>query len=147
METTLRRAKWHPPPPPTPRRARRRQQQQPQKLEALFGQERAFRYDVPPVVLLNSGGRGRGEEWEREREGGDGVWEEKWRFQGDVLRAECKFLRMERQMAVKRLERERVFMDSTLKSALHSLISVSALFFIYRNYDTVINVVLFMYLF
>ncbi|KAL8140183.1 hypothetical protein V2J09_006204 [Rumex salicifolius] len=112
---TLRRAKWQ---PPTPRRPRRRQQQQ-GKLETLFGQEREFSYATPPVVLLNSG-RERSEEEGEEKLG---IWEDKWRFQAEMLRAECKFLRMERQIDVRRLDRERVFMETTLKSALHSLIS------------------------
>ncbi|GMH00036.1 hypothetical protein Nepgr_001875 [Nepenthes gracilis] len=144
MATTMRRPKWHPPPPPTPRilhlprRTRRKQPtnetiQGPRrprigKLETLFDQERRFANSAPPLVLLNSGERGgRGsvvEESEEEREsGGDGTLEEKWRFQAEILRAECKLLRIEREIVVKKSERERVFIEKTLKSAVHALIS------------------------
>ncbi|GAB4835232.1 hypothetical protein Ancab_000141 [Ancistrocladus abbreviatus] len=106
------------------------------KLECLFDQEQWFSYGAPPpIVFLNSSGGGgsrrlveeTGDEEEveqRETSGGGGISEEdKWRFQAEILRAECKFLRMERGIAVKKLERERAFMETTLKSAVHTLIS------------------------
>ncbi|GAB4856029.1 hypothetical protein Ancab_024668 [Ancistrocladus abbreviatus] len=109
------------------------------KLECLFDQERKFSYSTrPPIVLLNSSverdRRRRAveesddkevvEAVERENERGGGILEEeKWRFQAEILRAECKFLRMEREIAVKKLERERAFVETTLKSAAHTLIS------------------------
>ena len=52
--------------------------------------------------------------------------EEKWKFQAEMLRAECNLLRMEKEIAVKKLERTRVKMETTLRSALHTLVSVSA---------------------
>lgn len=148
--TATRRAKWqYPPPPPTPRilhlprRPRRRptktvaskpasaeaRRDRQGKLEALFDQERAFsRTGVPIVVLDYDGG-----ECERRRvrveesgsEGGGGVVEEKWRFQAEMLRAECNLLRMEREIAVKKLGRRRVKMERTLRSAVQTLVSVS----------------------
>lgn len=85
-------------------------------------EERAFSHSVPPVVLLNSGRRERVNEAEEdERESG----EEKWRFQAEMLRAECNLLRMEREIAIKKLHKERGLLHSSLKSALHALLSVS----------------------
>lgn len=49
--------------------------------------------------------------------------EEKWRFQAEMLRAECNLLRMEREIAVKLLERERSLLQRSLKSAVHTLLS------------------------
>lgn len=43
----------------------------------------------------------------------------------EILRAECKFLRMEREVALKKLERNRVQMERTLRSAVQTLVSVS----------------------
>ena len=85
-------------------------------------------------MLLSHGG----EECERRRErveereytgGGLGLEEEKWRFQAEMLRAECNLLRMEKEIAVKKLERTRVKMERTLRSAIHALLSVSTLSF------------------
>ncbi|XP_057954110.1 uncharacterized protein LOC131148426 [Malania oleifera] len=118
--STTRRPKWHPPAPPTPkiihfsRRHRRkparsaagrptssrdselRRMTQTAKLSTLFDQERTFSRTVP-LVLLDSGDcRERRERVEEEGEGGR-LGEEKWRFQAEILRAECNFLRMERE--------------------------------------------------
>ena len=72
--------------------------------------------------VMVSGGGGGG--------GGDrkmaALEEEKWRFQAEMLRAECNLLRMEKEIAVKKLERTRVKLERTLKSAVHSLVSVSS---------------------
>lgn len=108
------------------------------KLESLFGQEREFsRTGVVPIVVLNSAscaerrervedGGGDYEAGERGEGGGEVVFaEEKWRFQAEMLRAECNFLRMEREFALKKLERNRVQMETTLRSAVQTLISVS----------------------
>ncbi|KAL2501870.1 myosin-related [Forsythia ovata] len=98
------------------------------KLESLFDQENDFE---SPIVLLNlnlnsksSSGSERSvrveEKEDREREecgGGGGLEEEKWRFQAKNLRAECNVLRMERKFALKKLERNRVKMERTLRSA------------------------------
>lgn len=64
-----------------------------------------------------------------EGEGGCGelaVEEEKWRFQAEMMRAECNLLRMEKHIAVKKLQRTRVKMEKSLRSAVHNLLSVSA---------------------
>lgn len=59
-----------------------------------------------------------------EEDGGGGqLAEEKWRFQAEILRAECNFLRMERKFALKKLEKNRVRIERTLKSALQNLAS------------------------
>lgn len=82
------------------------------KLESLFDQEREFSRTCPAVVLANNG---------------SGVAAEKWRFQVEMLRAECNFLRMEREFALKKLERNRVKMERTLHSAVNTLLSVSTI--------------------
>ncbi|KAI4306721.1 hypothetical protein L6164_029975 [Bauhinia variegata] len=150
MSTTAasRRAKWHyPPPPPTPkilhlpRRPRRRPTKAPAgkltsgeprrdrtgKLETLFDQERRFGRNVPIVLFDYSG------ESERRREkveisengnpGGLVLEEEKWRFQAEMLRAECNLLRMEKDSLVKKLGRTRAKVERTLKSAVQTLVS------------------------
>ncbi|XP_011657638.1 centrosomal protein of 83 kDa isoform X2 [Cucumis sativus] len=87
------------------------------KLEALFGQEREFLKESFPVVLMDP---------EREREGyggGAAAAEEKWRFQAEMLRAECNLLRMEREITNKKLEKMKSRMERTLKSAVQALVS------------------------
>ncbi|KAJ3702873.1 hypothetical protein LUZ61_006578 [Rhynchospora tenuis] len=49
--------------------------------------------------------------------------EEKWRFQAEMLRAECNFLRMEREVAVRKLDRHRNQMETALRSAVDTLVS------------------------
>jgi hypothetical protein len=51
--------------------------------------------------------------------------EEKWRFQAEILRAECNFLRMEREVALRKLDRHRGQMEAALRSAVETLVSVS----------------------
>lgn len=64
--------------------------------------------------------------------GGSNIFEEeKWMFQAEILRAECNLLRMEREFALKKLERNRVKMEKTLRSAVQTLVSVSSQFFFY----------------
>ncbi|TXG73285.1 hypothetical protein EZV62_001864 [Acer yangbiense] len=149
--TTTRRPKWqYPQAPPTPRilQLPRRPRKKPPKttfpgklvrerkgkLEALFDQEREFSRGVVPVVLLNTGDeceerRGRVvvvvEEEERESEAAAAVVmeEEKWRFQAEMLRAECNLLRIEREVAVKKMERRRVQVERVLRSAIQTLVS------------------------
>ena len=53
--------------------------------------------------------------------------EERWRVEAEILRAECNFLRMEREVAVKKLEKSKVHMERALRSAVQTLISVSFL--------------------
>ncbi|GJN30719.1 hypothetical protein PR202_gb19052 [Eleusine coracana subsp. coracana] len=49
--------------------------------------------------------------------------EEKWRFQAEILRAECNFLRMEREVALRKLDRHRGQMEAALKSAVETLVT------------------------
>ncbi|XP_030522370.2 uncharacterized protein LOC115735313 [Rhodamnia argentea] len=109
------------------------------KLEALFDQERKFlRCGASvPIVLLEHRDEKRdriedrgGSECEEEEGGGGGrgrgeaaVEEEKWRFQAEVLRAECNLLRMEREIAVKKLDRTRINFERSLKCAIQTLIN------------------------
>ncbi|XP_058199311.1 uncharacterized protein LOC131314579 isoform X2 [Rhododendron vialii] len=159
ITATTRKSKWHPtpPPPPSPKilnLPRRTRRKQPRKaagkttggagrLDSLFEQERAFSRTVP-VVLLNSGGGGERRERVEEREeggGGGGVkeGEEKWRFQAEMLRAECNFLRVEREFALKKLERNRVKMERTLRSAVMTLVSGRKKIYEGKNADVVIE--------
>ncbi|KAG4183519.1 hypothetical protein ERO13_A09G113700v2 [Gossypium hirsutum] len=152
MGTSItRRAKWqYPPAQPTPRilhlpRRPRRKAPKPgpskqptwQKdrkgvLERFFDQERSFASGAVPVMLLtpreSEEERRRGRVEEEEKRGNTHnsvvfVEEEKWRFQAEMLRAECNLLRMERKIAIKKMERRRVHMERTLKSALEILLS------------------------
>ncbi|KAL3529908.1 hypothetical protein ACH5RR_009230 [Cinchona calisaya] len=125
------------------------------KLERLFGQEREFsRSDCTnvPIVLLNSSAssfesllsgmrRDRVEQEEEEGmcgESGEFV-EEKWKFQAEILRAECNFLRMEREVALKKLERNRVQMERILRSAVQTLISGKKKIFEGKNVSAVLD--------
>lgn len=152
MSTVSRRTKWHPTPPPPPspkilhlprrRRTHRRKQTKPQNNPLLLMNQRydlsykgsleSLLYQEPhgvPLELLNSSveRRERVEEREddEEEEGCGGFAEEKWRFQAEMLRAECNLLRMEREFALKKLEKNRVKMETTLRSAVQTLQSVS----------------------
>ncbi|KAL4282962.1 hypothetical protein GQ457_16G006510 [Hibiscus cannabinus] len=141
-----RRAKWkYPPAQPAPRiihLPRRPRRKAPkvshselpgsQKLlESLFDQERSFTRRSVPVVLVSPResdderrrGRVTEEEKRETRCGVAFVEEEKWMFQAEMLRAECNLLRMERKIAVKKMERRRVHMERTLKSAAQILLS------------------------
>ncbi|KAJ9164335.1 hypothetical protein P3X46_023926 [Hevea brasiliensis] len=139
---TARRPKWqYPPAPPTPRilhSPRRKpptkasaaksgsQRNRKGKLETLFDQEREFTRGVMPIVTVSGGGDDRCEEERRERvEKSESVVmeEEKWRFQAEMLRAECNLLRMEREIAVKKMERRRIQVERALRSAVHTLLS------------------------
>lgn len=111
------------------------------KLERLFGEEREFSGTGVPVVLLNASsvssssvGLSLCSGERRERVGNavveEGFVEEKWKFQAEMLRAECNFLRKERELALRKLEKNKVQMQRTLRSAVETLISVSILPFI-----------------
>ena len=50
---------------------------------------------------------------------------EKWRFQAEMLRAECDVLLMEREVALRKLDRHRGKMEAALKSAVEMLVSVN----------------------
>ncbi|KAK9273940.1 hypothetical protein L1049_018752 [Liquidambar formosana] len=106
-----------------------RRHQRGKKLEALFDEERSFSKDVP-IVLLNAGGecvrreRVVEEDCEEVQEKERGAVEGRERtVEVEILRAECKFLRMEREVALKKLERNRVQMERTLRSAVQTLVS------------------------
>ncbi|KAL2540909.1 myosin-related [Abeliophyllum distichum] len=119
-------------------------------LESLFDQENDFE---PPIVLLNSNLNSKSssgserrvrveekEEREGEECGGVGGFEEdKWRFQAEILRAECNFLRMEREFAMKKLERNRVKMERTLRSAVQTLVSGRNKIFEGKNVSAVLE--------
>lgn len=79
------------------------------KLGVLFDEEREFR-------------RGRVDD-RVDGVGAEEVEEEKWRFQAEMLRAECNLLRIEREVAVKKMERRRVQVERLLRSAVQSLLS------------------------
>ncbi|OWM69179.1 uncharacterized protein LOC116210392 [Punica granatum] len=113
----------------------RRDRKDDTKLEALFEEEREFLKGGEgkggggsvPVVLF--GDYDDGEMRRREGSGGDGAEveeeeeEDKWRFQAEVLRAECNLLRMEKEIAVRKLDRSRVYLERTLRSAIEALVS------------------------
>ncbi|KAM0891137.1 hypothetical protein ACQ4PT_026589 [Festuca glaucescens] len=57
----------------------------------------------------------------QERDAGE--QEDKWRFQAEILRAECNFLRMEREVALRKLDCHRGQMEAALKTAVETLAS------------------------
>ncbi|KAK7312165.1 hypothetical protein VNO77_35826 [Canavalia gladiata] len=149
-----RRPKWHhhPPPPPTPRilhfprrprrrhpagGARREVTSNNNKLETLFDREK--RASVPIVVLDQCERRRERVESMNENQNGSALEEEKWKFQAEMLRAECNLLRMEKEIAVKKLERSRVKMETILRSALHTLVSGRMKICEGRNIDMVLD--------
>ncbi|KAK9079387.1 hypothetical protein SSX86_001058 [Deinandra increscens subsp. villosa] len=103
-----------PPPPPTPAKIINLP-----RRYCVSGRRRKSK--EAEVVVLDVAERRR-ERVEAE-EGGGGGGEERWRFQAEILRAECRVLRMERKVALKKLERNRVRIETTLKSALENLAS------------------------
>ncbi|XP_008801695.2 myosin heavy chain, embryonic smooth muscle isoform-like [Phoenix dactylifera] len=133
-----RRGKWHPPPVPTPRIIHL------PRRSRLSGPPKAPASKVRPTTRLPPGsGRNLGALLDEERslsgghserrakvevaalsgESGGDSGEERWRFQAEILRAECNFLRMERAMALRKLERNRSQMEAALRSAMETLIS------------------------
>lgn len=110
---------------PQPRPAR------PVNLGALFEMERRVRglesAPASPPPCSRAPARS------QEEEDDDGEQEEKWRFQAEILRAECNFLRMEREVALRKLDRHRGQMEAALKSAVETLVSV-------RKYTTHVHV-------
>lgn len=92
------------------------------KLEALFHQERSFHHE-------EEGGRRRGKVADgREISRSSPVDEAKWRFQAEMLRSECNLLRVEKEIAMKKMERRKKRMERTLRSAVLILLSVSVFF-------------------
>lgn len=82
-----------------------------EKLGTLFERERRFRRS----------GEGRVEMVDA----GEGV--KAWMFQEEVLRAECNVLRMEKEIAVKKLRSSRLSTEKILRSAIQALIEVRTL--------------------
>lgn len=96
------------------------------KLEVLFHQERSFDRGGGPVVMDE--GRRRERVAEGREIGGSSsseVDEAKWRFQTEMLRSECNLLRIEKEIALKKMERRKKRMEKTLRSAVNTLLSVS----------------------
>ncbi|GAB2246119.1 hypothetical protein Droror1_Dr00001612 [Drosera rotundifolia] len=132
-----RKKKWAPPPRILHLTRRSRRRKQPTKNVAsksnfdsdpvhrmspngeLFDQQRSFAYWVPPLA----GPREKVVERRHCDGGGGGGGKERWRFEVEMLRAECKCLRMEKEIAVKRLEKESGLMERTIRGSIHSLIS------------------------
>jgi len=102
-------------------RAQHRPAPPPVNLGALFEMERRVRglESAPASPPPCSRAPARSQE-------DDGEQEEKWRFQAEILRAECNFLRMEREVALRKLDRHRGQMEAALKSAVETLVSVNA---------------------
>ncbi|PIN02676.1 hypothetical protein CDL12_24809 [Handroanthus impetiginosus] len=161
MSTASRRTKWHPtpPPPPTPKilhfplsRRTRRKQTKPTtqqhlnnnplllmhqkylsykgKLENLFDEEN----NESPMEILNSNSNSKRRERVEEQEE-----EEEEKLQAEILRAECNFLRMEREFALKKLEKNRVKMERTLRSAVQTLASGRKKIFEGKNVNSVLE--------
>ncbi|CAN6285163.1 unnamed protein product [Urochloa humidicola] len=98
----------------------------PVNLGALFEMERRVRglesapASPPPPPPCSRAPPARSQEDDGEQEEDE---EEKWRFQAEILRAECNFLRMEREVALRKLDRHRGQMEAALKSAVETLVS------------------------
>ncbi|CAL9116904.1 unnamed protein product [Musa acuminata var. zebrina] len=126
-----RNGRWQPPPAPTilnlprlPRRSRAAAPRNPgldRNVGDLPDRERSARPPPPPpppqVMMVEAEATSAGESR------GDSGGEERWRFQAEILRAECNFLRMEREVALRKLERNRTEMEIALKSAMETLVS------------------------
>ncbi|KAJ4882177.1 myosin-related [Raphanus sativus] len=98
------------------------------KLEALFHQERSFDRGGGGPVLMEAGRRREKVAEGREIGGSltspsNEVDEAKWRFQTEMLRSECNLLRIEKEIALKKMERRKKRMEKTLRSAVHTLLS------------------------
>ncbi|CAL9128854.1 unnamed protein product [Musa textilis] len=118
-----RNGRWEIAPPPRilnlPQRSRRSRAAAPpeQRLDWKLGEllDQEWSATPPPSPLrwgMSSGGTA-----------GDSSGEERWRFQAEILRAECNFLRMEREVTLRKLERNRAQMEVALKSAMETLVS------------------------
>ncbi|PIN13384.1 hypothetical protein CDL12_13985, partial [Handroanthus impetiginosus] len=168
MSTTSRRTKWHPPAPspkilhfPRSRRTRRKQQKttahphrrsnpllqlEPEYLSSRVNVENLFNQESEaPLILSNSNSKTLAFE-RRDRvekvyfgEYNGGFEKEKWMFQAEILRAECNFLRMERELALKKMERNKVKMEKTLRSAVQTLVSGKKKIFEGKNANGVLE--------
>ncbi|XP_010500716.1 PREDICTED: nucleoprotein TPR-like [Camelina sativa] len=112
------------------------------KLEVLFHQERTFDRGTSFAMVNYNGGEEKEEEGRRRGKVADGreiggtrlssssstavdekVEEAKWRFQAEMLRSECNLLRIEKEIALKKMERRKKRMEKTLRSAVLTLLS------------------------
>ncbi|CAN0901775.1 hypothetical protein LINGRAHAP2_LOCUS21609 [Linum grandiflorum] len=101
------------------------------RLDNLFDQERDFKAGPLPIATVSGVELERRRERVEERESKSSaaaaaaaaVEEEKWRFQAEMLRAECNLLRMEKEIGLNKMERRKAHMERTLQSALHTLLS------------------------
>ncbi|CAL0334252.1 unnamed protein product [Lupinus luteus] len=130
----------HPPPPPTPRilhfPLRRRRLSSTRgdnfslsfklnsnKLDTLYHQQQQQQQQQRACDHHQHQHQHPHRERVERSDGGLVLEEEKWKFQAEMLRAECNLLRMEKEIAVKKLERTRSRTQRTLTSALHTLLS------------------------
>ncbi|KAK9072805.1 hypothetical protein SSX86_009240 [Deinandra increscens subsp. villosa] len=112
MSTTNRRVKWHStPPPPSPKiiNLPRRRRTRRRKTRAAG--------DKAPAT---DNYKGKLESLFKEEDVAEGA-AERWRLEAEMLRVECDFLKMEKNLAMKKLEKNRVRMERSLKSALKSV--------------------------
>ncbi|KAF6168369.1 hypothetical protein GIB67_018209 [Kingdonia uniflora] len=117
-----RRPKWHPPPPPTPRilHLPRRPRRKPKTHSNNNNNNRGNL--ALPILLLNSGDSSPDERRQRVLEDFEyGNVEDSWRFQAEILRAECNFLRMERDLAVKKLDLNQIQTNKLLKCSTKNM--------------------------
>ncbi|CAN1158276.1 hypothetical protein LINPERHAP2_LOCUS22062 [Linum perenne] len=117
-----------PPPPPSAVKKPSSRIDRRGRLDCLFDQEREFKGGPLPIVTMSGGvelerRRERVEERETAAATAAVVEEEKWRFQAEMLRAECNLLRMEREIAFNKMARRKAHMERTLQSAVQTLLS------------------------
>ncbi|KAL8527507.1 hypothetical protein ACS0TY_005376 [Phlomoides rotata] len=141
MSNPSRRIKWHPTPPPPPspkiihfprrRRTRRKHHHQNNSLLLMHQRYASSRGNLETLFDQENTGASRRERVEEE--------EEKWRVQAEMLRAECNSLRMERELALRKLEKNRVKMETTLRSAVNTLVSGREKIFEGKNANAVLE--------
>ncbi|XP_076938267.1 uncharacterized protein LOC143606355 [Bidens hawaiensis] len=112
LSTRSRRVKWHTVTPPSPRII---------NLPRRHSNNITHRRRINNNNNININNKVVVLRRERVAEDGGEVAEERCRFQAEMLKAECKYLRMERKFAMKKLEKNRVRIETTLKSALQNL--------------------------
>ncbi|WVZ56014.1 hypothetical protein U9M48_006602 [Paspalum notatum var. saurae] len=97
--------------------------QKPVNLGALFEMERRVRGLESAPASPPPCSRAAPRPQEQEGAAEEQEEKEKWQFQAEILRAECNFLRMEREVALRKLDRHRGQMEAVLKSAVETLVS------------------------
>ncbi|OIV99626.1 hypothetical protein TanjilG_17436 [Lupinus angustifolius] len=135
-----RRPKWHYPPPPTPRflhfttTTTTNNPPSPRADTNLINnnleqplfhhqQQGAACHHPPPIVVLDHHHHHHDQRRRERVESGGMLDEEKWKFEGEMLRAECNLLRMEKEIAVNKLNKTRSIINTTLTSTLKTLLS------------------------